>query len=35
MTDADDIASAAAGGAALLSDSERLIARIWQGRTQA
>jgi heme-degrading monooxygenase HmoA len=35
MTDADDIARAATGGAALLSDSERLIARIWQGRTQA
>jgi heme-degrading monooxygenase HmoA len=35
MTSADDIAGAAANDAALLNVSERLIARIWQGRTQA
>ena len=35
MTSTDDIAGAATHSAALLSVPERLIARIWQGRTQA
>jgi heme-degrading monooxygenase HmoA len=35
MTSTDDSAGAAAGNPALLSAPERLIARIWQGRTEA
>jgi len=35
MTDADDTAGDAPGEVAPLDDPPRLIARIWQGRTQA
>lgn len=35
MEDAGDTAKAAASGATLLDDAERLIARIWHGRTEA